>query len=145
MAGLSNYLKDLTLNLLFRDGTFTQPPTLYVALFSTLPNDAGAGGVELSGTGYARAGIATTAAAWSAPAAGTGTQRVIDNVGVVDFGNAGSDWAPSATPAVGFGIFDAASGGNYWGGTLLPATKIIQSGDPVRFNAGALDAILAGA
>ena len=144
MAGFSNYLKDLALNVLFRDTTFSQPANLYVALFSTMPSDAGAGGVELSGTGYARVAIPTTAAAWSAPAAGTGTQRVIDNVGVVDFGTAGSDWAPSGTPCVGFGLYDASSGGNYWGGNSFASSKIIQSGDPVRFNAGALDAILAG-
>lgn len=144
MAGFSNYLKDLTLNLLFRDGAFSQPANLYVALFSTMPSDAGTGGVEITGTGYARVAIATTAAAWSAPAAGTGTQRVIDNAAVVDFGTAGSDWAPSGTPAVGFGLFDAATAGNYWGGNAFAATKIIQSGDSVKFNVGALDAILAG-
>lgn len=144
MAGISNYLKDLCLNLLYRDGTFTQPANLYVALFSTMPTDAGTGGVELTGTGYARVAIATTAAAWSAPAAGTGTQRVIDNVGVVDFGTAGSDWAPAAAPAVGFGLFDAATAGNYWGGNAFAASKVIQNGDPVRFNAGSLDTILAG-
>lgn len=144
MAGMSNYLKDLALNLLFRDGAFSQPANLYVALFSTMPSDVGAGGVELTGTGYARVAIATTNAAWSAPAAGMGTQRVIDNVGVVDFGTAGSDWAPSGTPAVGFGIFDAVTAGNYWGGNTFAASKIIQSGDPVKFNAGTLDVILAG-
>lgn len=144
MAGMSNYLKDLALNLLFRDGSYTQPGTLYVALFSTLPNDAGSGGVELSGTGYARIGVATTNAAWSAPAAGTGSQRVIDNAAIVDFGTAGSNWAPAGTECVGFGLFDAVTAGNYFGGNLFATAKVIQSGDPVRFPIGSLDIVLAG-
>lgn len=142
MAGASTYLSDAVLNHLARDTPFTQPANLYVALFSTLPADAGTGGTELSGTGYARVAIPTTDAAWNAPAAGTGNARKITNAAAVDFGTAGSDWAPSGTPCVGYGIYDNSSGGNYWGGVAFGSSKIIQSGDPVKFNAAALSIAL---
>jgi DNA-binding SARP family transcriptional activator len=39
---------------------------------------------------------------------------------------------------VGFGLFDAGTGDNYLGGAASASSKIIQSGDPVKFNAGEL-------
>lgn len=144
MAGISNYMKDQFLNGYFRDTAMTSPTNVYVELFSTLPADAGTGGTALSGTGYARIAVPTTNAAWDAPAAGAGTIRFIQNTAVVDFGTAGSDWAPSGTPCVGFGLYDASSAGNYLGGNLFSASKIIQTGDPVKFNAGALDIQIQG-
>lgn len=137
MAGASDYLVDLILNNFFRDGTFTQPANLHTALFSALPTNGGTGGTELTGTDYAREAVATTNAGWSAPTA-NGLAREITNAADVDFGVAGSDWAPSGSPCVGFGFYDAASGGNYWGGNPFPSNVIIQQGNPVRFLAGTL-------
>lgn len=145
MAGFSTYLKDTLLNFYFRDGSLTPPANVYVELFSVMPNDAGTGGTALSGTGYARKAVPATNAEFSAPTAGTGTQRVISNVNVVDFGTAGSDWAPPAAQCVGFGFYDASSGGNYLGGNTFASPMVIQNTNPVRFNAGELDVILAGA
>lgn len=138
MAGKSNATADSWLNYEYRAVAYTPPATHYVALFSTMPNDAGSGGVELSGTGYARIGVTRASGSWSAPAAGTGNARQITNASAVDFGTAGSDWAPSGTPCVGFGIFDALTVGTYKGGAAFSASKIIQSGDPVRFPAASL-------
>lgn len=138
MAGASTDLSDKLLNHVFRDTSYTQPATVYIALNSVMPADDGTGGTELSGTGYARVGVATTDAAWSAPAAGTGNKRKIDNAAAVDFGTAGSDWAPSGAPCVGFTQWTASSGGTYMGGAAFSASKIIQLGDPVKFNANTL-------
>lgn len=144
MAGASTYLQDLFLNVFFRDTTFSQPANLYVRLYSVMPNDAGTGGTELTGTGYAPVAVPTTAAGWNAPGAGTGNQRLIDNAAAIDFGTAGSDWAPSGTPCVGYGLWDASSAGNYWGGKAFAASKVIQNGDPVKFLAGSLDILASG-
>lgn len=138
MAGASNSLADSILNHVFRDTSYTQPANVYIALNSVMPADDGTGGTELSGTGYARVAIATTNAAWTAPAAGTGNKRKIDNAAAVDFGTAGSDWAPSGSPNVGYTVWDASSGGTYMGGVAYGASKIIQSGDPVKFNIGSV-------
>jgi hypothetical protein len=139
MAGFSNYLADSILNQKFRDEAATKLGTVHVALFSVMPNNAGTGGTELSAGNYARASLPTTDAAISAP---SGTPRSVDNVAAVDFGTASADWAPSGTPAVGFGLYDAATSGNYLGGAAFAASKIIQSGDPVKFNAGELNITL---
>src|SRR3954463_6374286 len=141
MAGVSNYLADLILNTIFRDGTFTQPPNLYVALFTTMPANDGTGGVEVTGTGYARVAVPTTNTGWSAPAANA-LAREITNAAAVDYGTAGSDWAPSASPVVGFGFYDALTAGNYWGGNPFGSNVIVQNGNPVRFTAGSLRAQL---
>jgi hypothetical protein len=143
VTGISNFLKDAILNFYFRDGSLTALTNVHVALFSVMPNDAGTGGTELSGTGYARVAVPATNAAWNAPVAGTGTQRVLDNVAAVDFGTSGSAWAPAGT-CVGFGIFDASTAGNYIGGNTFGTAVTIESGNPVRFIAGALDIILSG-
>jgi hypothetical protein len=137
VAGISDYFADQILNEKFRDTAATSLSTVYIALFSALPTNAGASGTELSAGNYARAALATTNAAISAPAA-NGLARQVTNAAAVDFGTASVDWAPSGTPAVGFGVYDASTSGNYLGGALFSASKIIQSGDPVKFNAGEL-------
>jgi hypothetical protein len=137
MAGFSDYLADIILQEKFRDAPATKLGTVHVALFSAMPNNAGVDGTELSAGNYARASLPTTDAGVSAPAA-NGLARQVANASVVDFGTANADWAPSGAPAVGFGLYDAATGGNYLGGTAFASSKVIQNGDPVRFNAGEL-------
>lgn len=140
MAGFSNYLADQILNEKFRDAAATKLGSVYVALFSVMPANAGTGGTELSAGNYARVAVPTTDAAWTAP---SGTPRLIDNVAIVDMGTcATTDWAPSGTPAVGFGLFDAVTAGNYLGGNTFASSKIIQVGDPVKFNIGDLNITL---
>jgi len=48
MSALSNYLKNVLINHIFRNTDFTRLANIYVALFTATPNDAG-GGTELSG------------------------------------------------------------------------------------------------
>jgi hypothetical protein len=145
MAGISNYLKALYLNWYFRDQAVTKPADVYVRIMRVLPNDAGTGGTEITGTGYAPEAVPTTDAGWTAPVQGTGTQWTITNAAIVDFGTPGSDWAPAGQEAVGVTIWDASSGGNYVGSSTFPAPKVFQSGDPVSFPIGDLKVTLAGA
>lgn len=143
MAGVSNYLKDKLLNHVFRTTAYTAPANVDVALFKVMPNDAGTGGTEVSGTGYARESVPTDDASWSAPAAGSGTDRYVENLAAVDFGSAGSDWAPAGNECVGFGLYEGGTS-NYLGGNTFATPVVIQSGNPVRFAVGALDAIIRG-
>ena len=138
MAGKSHALADAQLNYEYRAVAYMPPATHYIALFSTMPADDGTGGVELSAGNYSRAGVARAGASWSAPAAGAGTTRQITNAAPVDFGTPDADWAPAGTPCVGFGVFDAATGGTYKGGAAFASSKILQAGDPVSFPAGDL-------
>jgi hypothetical protein len=143
MAGISNYLKDKLLNHVFRTTAYTAPANVDVALFAVMPNDAGTGGTELSGTGYSRESVPTDDASWSAPAAGSGTDRYVENLVAIDFGSAGSDWAPAGSECVGFALYEGGTS-NYLGGNTFASPVVIQSGNPVRFAVGALDAIIRG-
>jgi hypothetical protein len=57
MPGKSIYAANQTLEYLLRSGS------LYIVLFTTLPDDSGSGGVEVTGRGYSRQPVTFTAAA----------------------------------------------------------------------------------
>lgn len=112
MAGLSTYAEGKAHDHFFRNTAYTPAATVYMALFSTIPNDDGTGGTEVSGTGYARQAI--TFGAYSS--------RRIANSGTVTFTNSG---VGSWTTAIGWGIYDASSSGNLLcTGTLSPQATV---------------------
>ena len=104
----------------FRNSAYTQPTTVYVALYTAAPTDAG-GGTEVTGGSYAR--VAVT---FGAP---SGSPSSMSNSGEVDFGTTSAAWGT----VTHFGIFDAATVGNLMGWDTLTAQKVIGSGDPVSF------------
>lgn len=123
MAGnLSNYLENKVLDHILGTTTYTKPSTVYVALYTSAPNDAG-GGTEVSGGSYARQSAAFDAASSGA------TQ----NSGNIDFTN-----MPACT-VVAVGIFDALTSGNLlvWG--TLASNKSLDAGDTLRIATGDLD------
>lgn len=86
--------------------SFTMP-TVYVGLFTTLPALAGTGGTEMSGGSYARVALSG-----SIGAAASGSSASSANIDITC--NAGT--------VVGFGFFDASSGGN-----ILLADDLLQA------------------
>jgi len=127
MAGSkSDYLENKVLDHVFGKSSYTAP-TIYVALFTAAPTDAG-GGTEVSGGSYAR--VETEAADWNTASGGA-----TSNANEITFPEATEDWGE----VVAFALFDAASGGNmlYWGD--LSANKTVNSGDTAKFAAGDLD------
>lgn len=126
----SDYLENELLDHVFGAATYTPPATLYVALYTAAPDDAGAGGTEVSGTGYARVAVTNNLTNW--PAAvnsqkGNGTE--------ISFGTVGAGGWGQITH---FGVYDAASGGNFLGAGELDTPITANEGDTVRFQAGAL-------
>lgn len=109
----SDYLELELLDHVLGGADFARPATVYVALYSTAPTDAG-GGTELTdGTapGYAR--IAITNNATNFPAATTnGTTGKGEKKLAVAHSSAansgGSDWPT----VLAWALFDASSGGN---------------------------------
>lgn len=142
MAGKSDYLENKFIDWLFRGQSYTPPATLYIGLYTTVPSaDAGTGGVEVSGGSYARASVAASLANWAgtqaagSTVASSGTGGQTSNNNVITFAAPTANWGTIA----GFGIFDAASGGNmlYFGS--LTASKTVNNGDAApAFAAGAL-------
>lgn len=97
MAGITTGTGTITaLTALLPSGT-----ARYVALFTTLPNQDGSSGVEVTGSGYARA----TCSSWSM-ASGNNARR--QNGTAVTF----AALTGAVSGVVGWGIYDAASAGN---------------------------------
>jgi len=126
MAGSkSDYMENKLLDHIFGKGNYT-PPTIYVALFTSAPTDAG-GGTEVSGGSYAR--VQTAASDWDAASGGSTA-----NANKITFPEATASWGT----VVAFALFDASTAGNmlYWAD--LTANKTIDSGDTAEFAVGAL-------
>ncbi len=127
MAGsFSDYLEDKLLRHVFTNTSYTSPTTIYVALYTVAPTDAG-GGTEVSttSTGYARQTGAFSVS-------GTGTTAT--NSAAIEYPTATSNWGT----IVAVGLFDAASTGNLLAWADLTTNRTIGSGDIFRIPAGSL-------
>lgn len=123
MAGnLSNYLENKILDHFLGTTSYTKPTTVYVALYTAAPNDAG-GGTEATGGSYARQVSTFTAASSGATSNATN----------IDFAS-----MPAAT-IVAIGVHDAITSGNLlvWG--TLSSNKALDAGDTLRIATGDLD------
>jgi hypothetical protein len=125
---MSDYLEAAIINHLFRGSAFSAPTTLYAALYTVAPTDAG-GGTEVSAAGYARVAITCNTSNWSAP----GTNGTTSNSNAITFPAAGANWGN----IVAIVFFDAASGGNMliW---LTMTSTAVNNGQTASFASGAL-------
>jgi hypothetical protein len=124
----SNYLENAILNHVLGRQTYTPPATVYVALFTAAPGEAG-GGTEVSGGGYSRVAVANDTTNWP-----TTTSGQKSNANAITFPQATANWGT----IVAWGLFDAATGGNllYYGD--VSPSRAVNSGDTAQFSAGAL-------
>ena len=128
MSEMSDYLENALINVTLRATAYTAPTTVYVALFTTDPTDAGTG-TEVSGGAYAR-----TAVTFAAPSNGVSL-----NSADVTF--------PTCTLAWGIvthiGIYDALTSGNLLYHTPLDASKTVDTADIFKISSGSLSVTLA--
>jgi hypothetical protein len=131
--GMTDYLEEQLGNHLFRSGTFAKPAEIHMGLFTTLPTaDDGSGGVEIVGASYARVEYGPDDSAWAAPVGGNGE---FYNVYSIVFPTPQEDWGT----VVGWGLFDAATGGNLLLFAALASNKNVPNGAPApEFNPGAV-------
>lgn len=133
MAGsLSQYLKAKLLEHAYGANTYTPPVTLYLALFTVAPTDAG-GGTEVSGGSYARKAVTNNTTNFPAT---TGTSTKNSTLDVAQsFVTASAGWGTVVASA----WFDAASGGNMlsWADATVPQT--VDSGATVTVAGGAIN------
>lgn len=92
MPGSSAYAAQNELNWATGDAAPPAVTTRYVGLLTTAPNDAGAGGVEVSYPGYARVALGPTAATSASPS-------TADNSATLTFAT-GANVAPPAAPTL---------------------------------------------
>jgi len=127
MAEMSNYLENALINATLRNTSYTSPATVYVALFTTDPTDAGTG-TEVSGGSYARQSVT-----FAAPSNGLSASNAD-----VTFPQASASWG-----TVGWiGIYDALTTGNLLYHTALDVAKAIDTGDIFKIASGSLTAQL---
>lgn len=99
MGAATDYLEQKIGDHLFRSATFAKPTQLHIALFTTLPDDAGANGVEVAGNNYARVRLDPGDSNWSRSTDGSNRYW---NVQPVEFPLQSASWGT----VVGYGIFD---------------------------------------
>jgi hypothetical protein len=132
MAGSkADYLESAILDHVLGGPDFTRPATVYVALFTADPSDAG-GGTEVSTddwSNYARKAVTNNATNWPGAVAGSKS-----NGTDIDFGTA--TIVGAGVTVIAAAILDVASNFLYW--LELTADKTITNGDPVKFPAGSL-------
>jgi hypothetical protein len=125
MSEFTNYLEGKIIDHMLRNQSYTPPTTIYLALFTAAPGEAG-GGTEVSGGSYARQAVTLTAAS------GAGAS---ENSADITFPTATADWGTITHCA----LFDAATSGNMLMYTALDASKTVNNGDTLKFSAGDLD------
>ena len=122
MSHATNYFEDMIARF-FRTSSPAKPAALYVALFTTLPDESGANGVEVERRrlcpGAQRSGRRQLERAQRrrrpAPQSGhRGLQSAHRRLGHV----------------VGFGLYDALTGGNAWILAPLETPLTVRAGDP---------------
>lgn len=115
----SNTLENQILDHVLRNTAYTSPTTVYLALSTADPTEAGSGMTEPSGNGYARQAIT-----FGAAAAGQ-----IQNTSTHDFTAAGGNWGTLTH----FAIYDAVTAGNilYYG--ALDTARTINDTDTISF------------
>lgn len=130
MAGKSDFLELEILDHVLGNAAYTAPATVYIALYTAAPTDAG-GGTEVTGGSYARVAVANNATNWPAAAAGAKS-----NGTAITFPAPTANWGV----IVAFTIMDAASAGNQLYNGLITPNKTVNNGDPApSFAVGDLD------
>jgi len=130
MSAFSDYVENKLIDWMLRGQAFTPPATVYVALFTSAPADAG-GGTEVSGGSYARVAITCSLANWAgtqaagSTTASTGTSGTTSNNNPITFPAPTADWGL----VTHFAIMDASSGGNELIYGALTVPKTINNGD----------------
>jgi len=131
---ISDFLANEMLDHILDGATFTQPADAYLALYTTLPNSADSGGVEVTGGSYARVKC-FGATDWDAPHA---TGGYTANTNIETFPVASANWGT----VVGMSIRSANAAGDMYFFKTLTASKTVYSGDTFRFSAGSIDITL---
>lgn len=99
MGAATDYLEQKIGDHIFRSATFAKPTQLSIALFTTMPDDSGANGVEVAGNNYSRVRLDPGDSNWSRST--DGTNRYWNSL-PVEFPLQSGEWGT----VVGYGIFD---------------------------------------
>lgn len=131
MGSLSDYLEAKLLDHVLGNTPYTAPSTVYIALYTVAPTDAG-GGTEVTGGSYARCAIVNNTTNW--PNA-TGTSPSTKTNGTsFTFNTATAPWGT----VVAFAILDSSSSGNFLYWSTLTSSAFVDNGDTCSFINGTI-------
>lgn len=133
MSGFTDSVEQKLLDHFLTDAAYTPPATMYIALSTTTPTEAGGNFTEPSTGSYAR--VSTAAADWAA-ASGTAPATKATST-TKTFPTATADWS-SGSNMTYFGLFDASTAGNLLCFGLLGTAKPVLNGDTASFASGSL-------
>lgn len=124
----SNYLENKMLDHVFGNTPYTPPATIYVALHTADPTEAGSVG-EVSGGSYARVGFTNNTTSFPNASGGSKSNGVVGTfpTPTVDWGDV-TYWS----------MWDAASGGNCLVVSAAFTAQPCRVGNTVTFANGAL-------
>lgn len=110
------------------------PATVYLALFTTNPDNTGSGAVEATGTAYARKSITADTTNFPAAVSASGTTTISNGVDIAMATVGSGGWGA----CVGWGLYDASTSGNLLYFSALDSTYNTTAGDVPTFVAGSL-------
>jgi len=128
---MSDFLEDTILEMVLNSVAYSEPASVFIALFTAAPSDAG-GGTEVTGGSYARQQLTA-----GFTVAGTATRA--SNTAAITFPQATAAWGT----VTHIGIFDAVSGGNLLFHGALTTSKVVGDTDQLEFPADSLGVTLA--
>lgn len=120
----SNYITTKQMDRLLLGVDWTPPTSIWVALFTSVPNLDGTSGVEVStsGTGYGRKEIVQGSSGWNGA---SGSALTYSNVNDIVFDTPTQDWGTVR----GFGLYDAEVDGNLLYVGYLSTSKTVAATD----------------
>lgn len=136
MSQFSDYLEQALVNHIFRDTAYSQPTSIFIALFTSNPGEDGSGtevDSDSTWTDYERQDAAVgdvKVSGWAAPANG-----VTQNAKVITFPPNNGEATITVTH---IGIYDAISGGNLLFYAPLVSSKSLLQGDVLSFGVGSI-------
>lgn len=139
MADMSDYLEQNLLDHIFNTPSFAQPAT-WIALYTTMPDEADAGGVEVSGGAYARQQVNVNGGAsptWDLAVTEGGGGFEVDNTHEVAWPQATALWGT----ILGMAVRDAVTAGNLIFLKTLATSKTVDIDDTFKFPVGDLSII----
>jgi len=140
MSAFSDFLETGILDHTLRGNTLPTPSTIYLALFTTDPTDAGTG-LEVTDSAYVRQDAAnggTISSGWTAPTDSSAGGSKSTNAKVLQFPPIADD----STTVTHYALYDSQIGGNllYHGGFTV--SKTLDQNDVLSIDIGGLQIIL---
>lgn len=128
MSDMTTYLKNAIYDHVLRNTSYTSPTTVYLGLFTGDPTDAGLQTAEIDDHANYTSGYSRQAIAWDAPSDGSGDNSAEESFGPIVL--------TGAITVTHIGILDASTAGNMLFHTAIDSSKIVASGDILKYAAG---------